>query len=711
MTTPVDAKLKDYQVRIKEKDDQVAELKEEQRRIDEEISRAMQLVKDKDKERDQMNVSIKTIDARLGNMRQALDEYKSEVERLQKDTKKTKAEIDKEIDKLKIDFNKRASKNNFKDTLVGIPDAENEIAATQKEKVKLESELKNIEGMRAKTNSDLSKLQQERTKKLNEIQVIENDKKILHTDKTELERGQTMMKAVDINAGSVPIQTTRNTYIVAGGNDVLSPAKKTFYGFGVFFATYVANTIMHAPAAMVGFHNTSSGKAKAIFFSVFFVIYIFLTVLVAVLYHRTTQDGYLDAGASEFYKKMLMFLGISVVFGLCMYWIVNNLSKDVRNEAKEKTGIDPDYNWVDLKIAFFIGCYVVILQLLCLVLMFGLFSSKKGGMGEWLKNSALKLSKTALGSRAKNVEFKMDHLDTHIKQYEDCFRVTEMLRETAKLRERGHGNFSDLVEQLSDIAKANKLPNAPPGRVSEFYAGMMNILFGIEISSQGVVKVDDARIDARVLKIQQQVRLQESAVTSLRSEVQSICGQDNVINMNRLADTIKKFQSMYEAIGIAEKEAIDLMGTLTPAYARYSDLLLIVKQIETIRETANNEMKNVFASIERCGNPDVYRSAGVGLAPMTQIVGSDSIAIDTSTDKLNDFYAQLGTITNEDDYFLLYGNVVHYMNDVKSVRVQFSQGKVLLDKIVDAMHAINPKSFVFEQKLKLWEPFHKFMKE
>lgn len=704
MATPVDATLQEYKNNIEIAESSIKTLKIELQSINDELQKQIQVtntaktdVREKDKE-------VADLKNRMREMENIVYVYNKEYDRISRNPKHTNNDL---VDIVRKSFFNTQGRRLFS-TVSASSDKDDVLRTAKRDIEKVKQDLIVAENKASDKRADLKQAETERGRidalrisKIQEIQVIETDLKGVKMEELKLNQSKEVLKTVNLNAGPVPIQTENNTYIIAAGNEVLSPAKKFWYGVGIFAATYCVNTVLHVPATVIGFHGSSNTKAKATFFTIFCVSYAISIIWIGVLYYKSMQDGTLDLGATDYYRKMLIFVGVSVVFGLIMYWIVRHLSLDVRNEAKEKTGIEPDYKWVDVKIVLFIGCYVVILQLLCLVLLFGLFSKPGGGMGEWLKGKAMKLSKTAMGGRAKNVEFKMDHLDAHIKQYEDCFRIAEMLKETATIREIGYGNFSELVERIADIAKANKLPSAPVGRISEFYAGMMNILFGIEISSQGVTKVDNARIDARVFKIQQQVRSQDAIIRTLKGDVQAICGVDT-IDMKRLADTIKKFQVMFEAIGAAEKEGLDLIGSLTPAYARYSDLLLTLKQIETLREAANNEMKNVFNAIERCGKANVYAVRAV--APAVNLV--KNVEFINNTGELLPFYEELKKTNNETNLFLLYSKIAKYIGDDMS-RIDIS--KDILQKIINAMNARNPKTALFQWSIDAFAPFHAFM--
>ena len=398
--------------------------------------------------------------------------------------------------------------------------------------------------------------------------------------------------------------------VVTKTNYTLRPTESAFkitwvkWGFGVFvvLCTIVANAVMHVPAMIYSDDFFGTNGYKKIFWISFSVMYAMGVAFTAFMMYAFGKDGNLDMGLRGYFKNLLIFVIISALFGILMYYISQALTTKMHTQEQSVTGIASTVDQgrpIDIVVVCFVAMYVFILQMVCLLLLFG-FSLGGGdgkGMMQGMFKSVLKLNR----GYSENLAATMDQITSMIGTYGDTYDTAEMLARVATVKENGYGDYKELLTDLVRIAEKSRTPKANPARESEFQENLLNLLFKVKISKQGITTVENKQSDAKLKQIGLKLKAVEGEMKTIDGYLGKMCNSDGSMDAGVAKRVTVEFANSMTSIGQTEEETLQLLDTLTPMEPNFNITKMTLKMAHDYRTALLEKVGRFGEKLAECG--------------------------------------------------------------------------------------------------------------
>ena len=396
--------------------------------------------------------------------------------------------------------------------------------------------------------------------------------------KSEYDRYKQQSDAVKaIGQEKFPIQYTKKTvYNVQGGNfGIKDTFGRVVWGTSMVFLTFILNIVLYVPALLV-FKSYGAQGFNTMYWIPFCICYALPIVILLVMYIGYTKEGNIDPFLAGWCKTFCIFLVISAVFGVLMYFISKSITADMQNEEKAHTNADfSKVPPVSFTIIGYVSAYVIILQLLSLILLFG-FSPKINGGIDF--NGLAQTGKKFLGMN-KDVEAKMQQLRDAVERYNGSINATVLINRI----DTNTSNFSKLAVDLVNLARDNLLPGTDPNKVGEFGASVVAILFGVTLTPSGMQKTDNVAHSTKLAGMKQ-------AINSIAGDVEKVKPAE-LCNGPSIDSNIDKFTTIYNSIYKVEHDALALLGLMTPNDLYYTNVGEVIEKTQLLSKMLTDKLE------------------------------------------------------------------------------------------------------------------------
>ena len=302
---------------------------------------------------------------------------------------------------------------------------------------------------------------------------------------------------------------------------------------GVFYVlvTCFLNFVLYYPAAFVYKFKGYDGF-KIMFWVPFCVLYAFCIFLLLAFYYGAMHALHYDRILARWYRNLFVFMVISLVLGGVMYFISTSFTTNVQTEEGVYTAVDATP--VDFTIVGYVFLYVLILQSLSLIGLFG-FSVPKEISGALPGKQTMK--KVFDASNAQKMQ--------QLKELVDPFENT---KDAMGVR-ISVGLTDTLAKDLENIAR----PSMSPEELDTFMKRVVAILYDIDITSRGVASADNEHAYKMLTRIRR--------------------------IMSEQMDVREKM----DALDQSEHDAIELLRTMGNDSSNYENVQKVIEQIHDAR--------------------------------------------------------------------------------------------------------------------------------
>lgn len=446
-----------------------------------------------------------------------------------------------------------------------------------------------------------------------EVQKIENAFGAGNTEMKRLESQKFAVEGLSVEAKG-PVVLKQTEHMLRPEEDPFDKMVfKWFFGVFVVMYTITANVLMHIPAMMYS-NDTADGKGyKKIFWISFAVMY---TLGLAFLLFQMIVYGMeakLNMGLRNFFKNLLIFGIISMLFGILMYYISKTLTSKMRAQEQSVTGIPPTVDQgrpIDIVVICFVAAYVFILQMVSLLLIFGFSMGDAKGKFQGMFKSVLKLNK----GYSDNMNMKMEQLSSLITSFGDTYDIAEMMARVEEMKASGYGDFKELLSDLVRISEKSRVPKANAARESEFQEGLLRILFDVSISKKGISTVENKQSDAKLKQIQLKLQAVNTDISKLDAAIGGVC-DGTQLNAAKAKLATVTFATSMAMIGQVEQDTLQLLDTLTPADVNFVSTKITLKTANDYRSVLLEKLSQLGNKLSECGTPAAPNCAEVVSPP------------------------------------------------------------------------------------------------